>query len=79
MHPVISEYELRIHDRRRHELFMNTVRQRATSALLTDDSPSHDRQGSLRRAIDALFTLRLGWLGRRRPQVGHPHPARSTG
>lgn len=76
MHPVISEYELRVHDRRRKEQIMNVVQRRAIAALLTDASSP---QGvSHRRSIDTLATFASGWLGRRRLRIGHPHLTRST-
>lgn len=78
MHPVVSEYELRVHDRRRQELVMNTVRQRAASALLMDATSPRGSRVAHRRGIATLLTLASGWLGRRRPQIGHPRPTRST-
>lgn len=72
MHPVISEYELRVHDRRRQELIMNAVRHRAAAALLTDASSPQGSRVSHRLAIDALSTLASGWLGRRRTPLARP-------
>jgi hypothetical protein len=78
MHPVISEHELWVHDRRRQELIMRAQRDREISALMGSASSPQGSGASHRHAIDALSTLASGWLGRRRPQVGHPRPTRSA-
>jgi hypothetical protein len=78
MHPVISEHELRVHDRRRQELIMRAQRDREVSALLGSASSPQGSRVSHRHAIGALSTLASGWLGGWRSRMSHPRPTRSA-
>lgn len=77
MHPVLSDHELQVLYRRQQELALGVERQRTTSALLANVPSPAGTQAQRRSVIHALSAHAAGWLGRRRSQIGHPHPTRS--
>jgi hypothetical protein len=78
MHPVTSEFELRVHDRRRQELIVRAQRDREVSALLERASSPRGSRAPHRRATDGWSSLAWGWLSGWRAQARHAHPTRST-